>query len=284
MCTRGRTEELERFFESVLNQVGDTRCEIIVVDQNIDDRLASIIEGFEDRLKIQYTRSGVGLSRGRNLALRCARGSIIAFPDDDCAYPKTLLRDVSARFGSLPDADGIAVMSRDFDGKPSGPRWMPKQGWIRKNSVFRQAISYGLFLRAGLIRQIGGFDESLGIGSKSTWQSGEETDYVLRALAQGLRIFYCPTLFSLHRGGQEDDGHFRKQVKYAFGGGRVVRLHSFSLTFKVKFLAAPFLRSMVDLLRLSPERSKWQREIGLARWRGFSRGQFGRIYPFLGGK
>jgi GT2 family glycosyltransferase len=167
-------------------------------------------------------------------------------------------------------ADGIAVMSRDFDGKPSGPRWIPKQGWIRKNKVFRQAISYGLFFRAGLIRQVGAFDESLGIGSESSWQSGEETDYVLRALAQGFRIFYCPSLYSFHREGQQDESHFRKQAKYAVGGGRVVRLHSFSWRFKVKFLAAPFLRSMVDLLRLSPKRSKWQLDIGLARWRGFS--------------
>jgi GT2 family glycosyltransferase len=173
------------------------------------------------------------------------------------------------------------VMSRDFDGKPSGPRWISKEGWIRKNRVFRQAISYGLFFRAGLIRQVGPFDESLGIGSESSWQSGEETDYVLRALAQGFRIFYCPSLYSFHRRAQEDESHFRKQVKYASGGGRVVRLHNFSWTFKVKFFAAPFLRSTVDLLRLCPERAKWQREIGLARWRGFFSRQFGEFNPLL---
>ena len=275
LCTRGRTEELKRFLVSIVNQVGDIRCEIIVVDQNKDERLAPIIQTFEDRLRIKHVRSEIGLSRGRNLGLQCARGPFIAFPDDDCAYPKTLLSDVARRFASLPAADGIAVMSRDFDGKPSGPRWIPKQGWIRKNNVFRQAISYGLFFRASLVRQVGAFDESLGVGSESAWQSGEETDYVLRALAQGFRIFYCPSLFSLHSGGQEDERHFRKQVKYAVGGGRVVRLHSFSWTFKVKFLAAPFLRSTADLLRLSAERSKWQRDIGLARWRGFFSGQLG---------
>ena len=278
LCTRGRTEELKRFFVSIVNQIGDIRCEIIVVDQNTDDRLAPIIQAFEDRLRIKHVRSETGLSRGRNLALQCARGSIIAFPDDDCAYPRTLLRDVSGRFASLA-ADGIAVMSRDFDGRPSGPRWISKQGWIRKSRVFRQAISYGLFFRAGLIRQVGTFDESLGIGSESSWQSGEETDYVLRALAQGFRIFYCPNLYSFHRKGQEDESHFRKQVKYAVGGGRVVRLHNFSWTFKVKFLAAPFLRSTVDLLRLSPERSKWQRDIGVARWRGLFSGQFSKSNP-----
>jgi GT2 family glycosyltransferase len=269
VCTRGRTEELKRFFVSIVDQVGDIRCEIIVVDQNTDGRLASIIEAYEDRVRIHHLRSGTGLSRGRNLALESVRGSIIAFPDDDCAYPKTLLWDVYMQLASLPAADGIAVMSRDFDGRPSGPRWMPTASWITKNKVFRQAISYGLFFRAGLIRQVGGFDESLGIGSESGWQSGEETDYVLRALKQGFRIFYCPSLFSLHRGGQEDESHFRKQVKYAAGGGRLVRLHSFSWMFRVRFFAAPFLRAMSDLLRLAPRRSKWQLDIGLARLRGF---------------
>jgi hypothetical protein len=39
VCTRGRTEESDRFLLSVINQSGDIRCEIIVVDQNTDGRL-----------------------------------------------------------------------------------------------------------------------------------------------------------------------------------------------------------------------------------------------------
>ena len=144
-----------------------------------------------------------------------------------------------------------------------------------KNKVFRQAISYGLFFRADLVRQIGAFDESLGIGSESSWQLGEETDYVLRALAQGARIFYAPSLFSLHPGGKKDESAFRRQVNYAAGGGRLMRLHGFSWMFKIRFFAAPFLRAIFNLLRLAARRSKWQLDIGLARWRGFCSGQFG---------
>ena len=64
LCTRGRTEELKRFFVSIVNQVGDIRREIIVVDQNTDERLAPIIQDFEDRLRIKHIRSGIGLSLG----------------------------------------------------------------------------------------------------------------------------------------------------------------------------------------------------------------------------
>jgi glycosyltransferase involved in cell wall biosynthesis len=280
VCTRGRTEELNRFLLSVINQFGDIRSEIILVDQNGDGRLDPILEAYRDRVEIEHIRSPVGLSRGRNLALRCVRGSVVAFPDDDCAYPETLLNDVYVRLSSLSMADGVSVMSRDFDGNASGPNWSPKEGWITKNNVFRQAISYGLFFRAGLVRQVGAFDESLGVGSKSSWQSGEETDYVLRALAQGLRIFYFPSLFCLHAGGKRDESELRKQVNYAAGGGRLVRLHGFSWMFRVRFFAAPFLRAIFTLLRLAPRHAKWQLDIGLARWRGFLSGQFGRVYPF----
>jgi GT2 family glycosyltransferase len=269
LCTRGRTEELKRFFASISEQVGKIRCQIIVVDQNADERLSSIIEVFRGRLEIEHIRSQLGLSRGRNLALRSVRGSVVAFPDDDCAYPKTLLSHVYSRLASLTEAHGISVMSRDFEGKPSGPRWSRKAGWITKDKVFRQAISYGLFFRAGLVRQVGGFDESLGIGSKSSWDSGEETDYVLRALAQGMRIFYCPNLFCVHAGGDRDRNYFRKQARYAAGGGRVVRLHNFSWAFRVRFFTAPLLRAILALLQLAPRRAKWQLEIGLARQRGF---------------
>lgn len=269
VCTRGRTEELKRFLLSVRNQTGDIRCEIIVVDQNTDGRLDPIVEAYSDRIEIQHIRSPVGLSRGRNFGLRHVRGSVVAFPDDDCVYPENLLNDVNARLASLQTADGVSVMSRDFKGKASGPRWSLKEGWVTKNNVFRQAISYGLFFRAGLVRQVGAFDESLGLGSESCWQSGEETDYVLRALEQGLRIFYLPTLFCLHAASKRDEGDFRKQVNYAAGGGRTVRLHSFSWMFRVRFFAAPFLRAIFTLLRFAPRHSKWQLDIGLARWRGF---------------
>jgi glycosyltransferase involved in cell wall biosynthesis len=123
VCTRGRTEELKRFLLSVRDQIGDIRCEIIVVDQNTDGRLDSILEAYSDRIEIQHIRSPVGLYRGRNFGLRQVRGSVVAFPDDDCVYPAKLLNDVHARLASLQTADGISVMSRDFKGKASGPRW-----------------------------------------------------------------------------------------------------------------------------------------------------------------
>ena len=46
--------------------------------------------------------------------------------------------------------------------------------------------------------QIGDFDERLGLGSGEPWSSGEETDYLIRAVRAGARIEYDPDLVVGH--------------------------------------------------------------------------------------
>jgi hypothetical protein len=45
---------------------------------------------------------------------------------------------------------------------------------------------------------VGRFDEQLGLGSGAPWSSGEEIDYLVRALDSGARIEYDPTLVVRH--------------------------------------------------------------------------------------
>ena len=200
VCTRGRTEELKRFLLSVRNQIGDIRCEIIVVDQNTDGRLDPIVEAYSDRIEIQHIRSPVGLSRGRNFGLRQVRGSVVAFPDDDCVYPENLLNDVNARLASLQTADGISVMSRDFKGKASGPRWSLKEGWITKNNVFRQAISYGLFFRAGLYDRLVLLTSLSALAQNRAGSQGKRPTMSCAHLNKACASFICrPSSVSMRR-------------------------------------------------------------------------------------
>jgi len=67
VCTLGRTTPLERLFESLFTQE-HKNFEVIVVDQNRDNRLDPLFE--EERwsfpLRRQRTTGEKGLSRGRN--------------------------------------------------------------------------------------------------------------------------------------------------------------------------------------------------------------------------
>ena len=55
--------------------------------------------------------------------------------------------------------------------------------------------------------RVGGFDEELGLGSGTPWHSGEEIDYLVRALATGAHLEYDPSLVvtARARGGRRFD-------------------------------------------------------------------------------
>ena len=66
-------------------------------------------------------------------------------------------------------------------------RWDSGGGPIDRQSIWRRAISYTVFLRREMVESAG---DSPGArcGSGTPWGSGEETDYLLRALAEGFSV------------------------------------------------------------------------------------------------
>src|SRR4029078_4597421 len=49
-----------------------------------------------------------------------------------------------------------------------------------------------------VVAGVGPFDERLGLGSGTPWSSGEELDYVLRAIRSGARVVYDPAVRVTH--------------------------------------------------------------------------------------
>ena len=232
MATVGRTEEVKRFLEHLDRQTYRD-FELIVVDQNPDDRLVPILEAYEKRFPILHLRSERGLSRARNVGLRHISGDIVAFPDDDCWYPPDLLERVARFFREHPDIDVLTGRSVDVNGKPSVERWDPTSGFINRFNVWRRSTSASMFIKAKVVRQVGGFDEKLGLGAVTSWGSSEETDYLLRALNFGFRLFYETTLFIYHP--QSIKQYNAKAIArariYGAGIGRVLRKHRYPFWF-----------------------------------------------------
>lgn len=176
VATVARTAELERFLESLDAQTHrDFR--VLVVDQNKDDRVAPLLDG-----SAVHLRSPLGLSRARNAALPELEADIVAFPDDDCIYPPDLLANVAAR---IEHVDG--VVGRE-------PWWTVPAAKLTRDNLWNRAISFTIFLRRPVVERVGAFDERLGLPSSS----GEETDYLIRALDAGAHIEYDPSLVVEH--------------------------------------------------------------------------------------
>ena len=81
ISTLGRVDEFHRLFESLLRQT-HRPIELVLVDQNTDDRLAPIVQEYKDKLKITHVKTPgqKGLSRGRNAGLETCNWRCCSIP------------------------------------------------------------------------------------------------------------------------------------------------------------------------------------------------------------
>ncbi len=267
VCTIERVDELERLLSS-LEQQTHRGFEVLIVDQNADDRIARVVAAHPD-LSIRHLRSGRGLSRGRNVALRKVQGEFVAFPDDDCWYPPDLLESVVAWFDAHPEFVGLFARLRQADGKPVGPRLPDTALRCTKQNILPIGAAPAGFLRKSVVDAVGLFNENIGVGSAFTYQAGEECDYFLRPLELGHHMWYDPALTVHHPNLHSPERLRRTTYGYALGSAYVLRLHGCSLYF-----ASLVVRSLggaaLSLLLLRFENSY----IYLLRAAGFLRGYF----------
>ncbi len=247
--TINRTEQLARLMDSLDRQ--DYRdFEVIVVDQNVDSRLDGILAPFRDRYRILHVRiSTRGAARARNQGLREITGDIVAFPDDDCWYPDGLLGTVARHFRDNPDCDGLCGKTVDETGADSANRWNSEPVVLNRRNIWNSSIAAATFFRRAVVDRVGEFDESLGVGSGTKWGSGEETDYIVRALDLRFRFEYDPALLVHHPqvASGYDEQSMQRALSYARGFGYVLRKQRFSIWSILYFLIRPLGGAVLSL-------------------------------------
>jgi glycosyltransferase involved in cell wall biosynthesis len=258
MATLGRSVEIERLFGSLVGQAY-RNFELLVVDQNEDDRVRKIVNAFRDRMEIVYLRSEKGLSRARNVGLRHVRGDLVAFPDDDCWYGPDVLARVVARFRADGTLAGVTGRSIDGSGAASQGRWALEPLVVNKRNVWTCATSYTIFLRAAAAKQAGDFDETLGVGSGSRWGAGEEVNYLLKVLAAGMVVRYDPALTIFHPEPIPvmDEKAFSRARLYNRGFGRVLGLNGYPFYFVFYLVFRSVAGCVVSALKFDFKRAKY---------------------------
>lgn len=229
LATIERTNEVDRFLASLEAQV-KRDVELIVVDQNEDDRLVPILSKWSAQMdatkvcsqggiKLLHVRSERGLSRARNVGLRHCSGEIVAFPDDDCLYPPNTLSNVDRWFRSHPAYDILSLTSRDEFGALSGNKWHAESCDLASINIFRTSQSYTYFVRVtSQVRSLT-FDEGLGIGSKTPFGSGEDTDFLLAAMHQGMKGRFVASWHVVHPCKDVRHGGITEERNYSYGLG-----------------------------------------------------------------
>lgn len=214
MATLGRDTDVEIFCESLSSQ-SYRNFELIIVDQNADNRLEKIAKKYSEKFPLIHVRSAqIGLSKNRNIGLRYVSGDVVAFPDDDCEYKNDTLKFVAEK---ISDFDFVTFNSRDKILCSRTYSYLRDEK-IKIKNLLRNGISYTIFARKNCMENFS-FDENLGCGAE--FGSGEETDLMLFLLSKNFRGFYFGTYTIFHPYKPMSNDDAKRALSYAKGYGAI---------------------------------------------------------------
>lgn len=214
--TRNRGNSVVMTLESVFQNT-HPNFEVILVDQSNNQDTAEAIKDYLVKENFQYIQTDTqGASRARNIGLARARGSIVAFTDDDCTVPIDWLDEISRIFWGRPSVNilfcNVLPALHDIS---SGT--IPHHRYTESKDINSLAayigkigMAAGMAVRSEPICQMGGFDENLGPGS--LFKCGEDYDLALRALIRQMVIYETDQISVIHFGFRTFD-EFRELTK-----------------------------------------------------------------------
>jgi len=196
ICTYNRKKLLRECLKSVFNQdYPKSKFEVIIIDGGSTDGTEKICDEFP---KVHfYVESRHGLAYARNLGAELAKGSIVAYTDDDCIVDRLWLRNLIQGFKYSDSIAGVG-----------GPVY-PLKPELIPNNIYIEA-AFGLFNRGDSIRLINGFitsncafkkeifdvvkfDESLGTTRRGKLILGSEDDDFCQSIIEaGYKLLYTP--------------------------------------------------------------------------------------------
>lgn len=216
MPTLNRFDEIDLLMKSLEKQTYKN-FELIVVDQNENDKVKSILENYKEKIDINYIKSNKkGLSYNRNIGIENAKGQIIAFPDDDCEYEENILQAVVDFFEKNKDYKIFSCKTMDINKVDAFKKMGDGECDITSMNVLDTVLSITFFVNFE-DKNYTLFDEKLGVGAE--FGSGEETDYILDLLNRGFRGRYFGEYIVYHPAKKHSKSKEKYKKDYNYGRG-----------------------------------------------------------------
>lgn len=219
LCTIERIEEVECFLDSLVSQTLDYKFfEVIVCDQNADNRLNRAIEQYSKILNLRHIKSKVkGLSVNRNVGMKYAQGCILAFPDDDCTYYSNTLENVVEKFNDVHDGLLLGRIYDRVNQRDILKRWPRKKTRVNFYNFYNLTTSITIFSKNCEIP----FNEKFGVGAQ--YSSNEDTLYVLENVLNNRDVYYVPDVEVWHPEQRNTKMKIDRIASYGFGFGKLLR-------------------------------------------------------------
>lgn len=203
ICTHNRKRYLLEAVKS-FSKIKKPKFNLIVIDSSEIKLAKKEKKGIDLYL---YDKNKKALSIKRNLAIKKMPNKIIVFTDDDCIATEnwlsglvTLLNEnVGCVTGRTIPFEGYE--KTDYEEKFSFDRIGKKFRIIKKHFGLQNLWRFGhgnnMAFRRGVFKDVGLFDENLGVGSSGL--RGEDVDMFYRIYKKGYPIVYNPNAVILHK-------------------------------------------------------------------------------------
>ncbi len=218
IATYNRRDLLARALESILRAQVSAQAQlgVVVVDNNSTDDTRTSVDGFGERFAARFTRglryvheARPGKSHALNAGLARASSELVGMIDDDEEIDGMWFEETARAF-SDPTLDYITgPYYPRWSMEP--PAWLPKRpssviGWVDGGHEVRTfgedydgvLMGGNAVVRLALLREIGGYDASLGPTADRRLLSCEDEDVHKRLVAAGARGQYRPGLVIHH--------------------------------------------------------------------------------------
>lgn len=238
LLTKNSAATVRKCLESIFKQIRKPD-EVVVVDGSSGDATLNIVGQYPVKL---VSEPGLGFGYARNLGVKESEGDIVFFLDSDCyaepqwiekALPHFANREIAGVTGQtrLWNTDcGVAYFLACVGGRMEMPT---------RHRFVEIAPTMNLAVRRKVIREIGGFDETL--------HRGEDTELTYK-IAQRYKIIYEPEAVVWFKGSPTLITATRKCFHHFVGVGQLFAKHGFNPSF-VRFDL--ILRGLVLIMTLA---------------------------------
>ena len=216
VCTRDRPEDLRRCLTAIAALRTDV-AEVLVIDNaSADARARQVAESFPGFRCVREPRRG--LNWARNRALLEARGSIVAFTDDDVLVHPGWVEGILRAFEDEPEAAAVTGLvvpaelatpaqilaeSQGGFGRGFRRRWISvavRHGEVaarRWPDIAGAGVGANMAFRREAALGVGGFDPALDVGTPTG--GGGDHEMLFRLAAAGHSLVYEPSAVVRHK-------------------------------------------------------------------------------------
>lgn len=241
LATRERVQSLAFALDSIAN-LEYPKFELVLVDsapstsQTRDFYTLNKARFAAKNICMRYVRTDVpGLAVAHNRGLEIARGSIIAFTDDDVLVDRFWLLELLRAFKSATNVGCVTglvipmeletpaqVLFEQFGGFTKGfdPQIYDMDGHRSQNVLYpytagRFGTGANMAFSAGYLQKAGGFDPALGVGTPTL--GADDMAAFFGVIKDGYQLVYQPSAVVLHRHRRTYE-ELRRQI-FGYGSG-----------------------------------------------------------------